>query len=228
MRRSEKTSELIKALGIVQANIHNPKKNAENPFFKSKYAKLDQVLDIVLPVLNANGLFLSQTIAFRDGRTVMVTSISNDKDQWIESEMPIIASKNDMQGLGSAVSYSRRYSLTSMLGLEQEDDDGHKASHEFTKTKDESFEAFAKLPAKNHAPKGKETMQDLVNAREFAPGPPHHSVKTALDRLGEQIEKNKEMPTHNHMWQTDTKDPSMEYCSFRHNGRWCGIKRDRK
>jgi hypothetical protein len=50
-----------------------------------------------------------------------------DGEDKIECKVPLILSKNDMQGLGSAITYARRYGLVSMLGIIQEDDDGNKA-----------------------------------------------------------------------------------------------------
>jgi hypothetical protein len=64
-----------------------------------------------------------------DGKHVTITRLMHSSGQWIEDGgVPLILSKDDMQGLGSALTYSRRYGLMSMVGVAPEDDDGNAAS----------------------------------------------------------------------------------------------------
>lgn len=125
MRLSEKTTDLIAALLKVQNEIKNPLRNSPNDYFKSRYANLEQVLAVTIPVLNANGFVLSQTHEWRDSVTFIQTTLFHISGQFIQSEMPLLLNKGDMQNLGSATTYARRYSIVSMLGIEQEDDDGN-------------------------------------------------------------------------------------------------------
>lgn len=100
------------------------KKDGNNPFHKSKYATIESVLDTIEKPLKECGLGFIQCPQ-QDGLKTIV--FSNDSDFTIESFVPYIGA-TDMQKLGSAITYARRYALVSMFGLEQEDDDGNKAS----------------------------------------------------------------------------------------------------
>src|SRR5690554_20438 len=110
----EKLIEAKKSMGAI-------KKTSTNPFFKSKYADLQTILEVVEPALLENGLLLIQPI--RDGK---VTTIITDGIISIESSIEI-GSYNKPQDLGSAITYYRRYTLQALLSLSAEDDDGNQA-----------------------------------------------------------------------------------------------------
>lgn len=97
------------------------KKNASNPFFKSKYADLPSILEVVEPPLLENGLIILQPI--KDGK---VSTIITDGTTSIESSIEL-GTFNKPQDLGSAITYYRRYTLQSLLGISAEDDDGNRA-----------------------------------------------------------------------------------------------------
>ena len=125
MRNSEQINELAVALNKAQADFMVAKKDAKNPFFKSKYATLNAVYEAVAEALLKNGLSVIQTIV---GDAVETTLI-HTSGQFITSSCPIVCAKqNDPQAMGSAITYARRYSLASLLGvMTDEDDDGEKA-----------------------------------------------------------------------------------------------------
>lgn len=97
------------------------KKTANNPFFKSKYADLATILEVVEPPLLENGLIILQPI--KDGK---VSTIITDGTTSIESSIELGAF-NKPQDMGSAITYYRRYTLQSLLGISAEDDDGNRA-----------------------------------------------------------------------------------------------------
>lgn len=97
------------------------KKTANNPFFKSKYADLSTILEVVEPPLLENGLTILQPI--KDGK---VSTIITDGTTSIESSIEI-GNFNKPQDLGSAITYYRRYTLQSLLAISAEDDDGNRA-----------------------------------------------------------------------------------------------------
>lgn len=114
---------LYTALLKSQTEFPNVKKSANNPFFKSRYASLDAILETVLPILNQNGLFIEQS-PYNDGDRVGVyTAIYYKDGTKIDGSFTMTLAKNDPQGAGSAITYARRYALVSMLGLNVEDDD---------------------------------------------------------------------------------------------------------
>jgi len=118
------------ALATAQAQMGKALKQSSNPHFRSKYADLGNVMDACMPALNANGIALFQTVG-RDEHGMYLKTILRhaDSGEWLEDGgMPLIVNKNDMQGLGSALTYARRYGLMSMVGIAPEDDDGNAAA----------------------------------------------------------------------------------------------------
>lgn len=117
------TETLYTALLKSQTEFPNVKKSANNPFFKSKYASLDAILEVVTPILNKNGLFIVQIPVNDDGRIGVYTKIFYKDGECVSGSFTMTLAKNDPQGAGSAITYARRYALVSMLGLNVEDDD---------------------------------------------------------------------------------------------------------
>jgi hypothetical protein len=117
-------------------------KNANNPHFKRSYADLNAILQTVEPILLAHGLLLIQPIT--DG--CVVTRIFDPESLTsVESSMRLPEGQNPQQ-MGSAVSYFRRYSLTSLLCLQTTDDDAELASKPKAKptATDELVDKFVK------------------------------------------------------------------------------------
>lgn len=125
MKTSENINELAVALNKAQSDFMVAKKDAKNPFFKSKYATLNSVYEAVAPALLSNGFTIIQPIVDNNVETTLVHA----SGQFITSSCPIVCAKqNDPQAMGSAITYARRYSLASLLGvMTDEDDDGEKA-----------------------------------------------------------------------------------------------------
>lgn len=116
---------------LLAAQLEFPKikKDATNPFFKNKYASLDGMLEVVLPILHKNALVLVQNPINDGDRIGIHTQIFHTDGDFIESKFTVTLAKNDPQGAGSAITYCRRYALTAMLGLNvEEDDDANTAS----------------------------------------------------------------------------------------------------
>lgn len=120
MNKSETIELLAQALLKAQTEFMTASKDAKNPFFKSKYATLNSVWEAVATALHNNGLVCIQPIV----NNMVATTIIHTSGQFITSECPIVCAKqNDPQALGSAITYSRRYALASMLGVMTDDDD---------------------------------------------------------------------------------------------------------
>lgn len=116
---------VYKALLKVQSEITNPGNTAVNPFFKSKYAPLPDILNLVRPLLNKHGLILIQNTGSNDEGLPFVQTILLDAegDGTVESEKLILRpEKKSVQGIGSAITYGRRYQLSALLGISSEDD----------------------------------------------------------------------------------------------------------
>lgn len=128
MNKSESIKELAAALAKFQGEIKNPANTATNPFFKSKYAPLNDVLNTVRPILSKNGLSVVQAPS-GDGQNIIVsTTLIHESGEWIEfPELVLKADKPTAQGAGSAITYARRYAISAILGISSEDDDGNNA-----------------------------------------------------------------------------------------------------
>lgn len=117
------------ALASAQINMGKALKQANNPHFRSKYADLGSVMDACLPALNERGIAVIQPTGEDDtGRFVETIMIHGESGEQLSCRVPLIVSKNDMQGYGSAVTYARRYGLMAMAGIAPEDDDGNAAA----------------------------------------------------------------------------------------------------
>jgi hypothetical protein len=127
MKTSESISAISKAISQVQLEIENPANSAVNPFYKSKYAPLPDVLNIVRPLLGKYGLAVIQN-PYTEGEVLSITTrITHESGEWIETD-PLFMKpeKNTPQGVGSAITYGRRYALSAVLGIaSEEDDDGN-------------------------------------------------------------------------------------------------------
>ena len=119
---------LAKAIVAAQRATESIKKAATNPAFKSKYADLSHVIEGVVPALNAAGVAVIQSPTF-DGEMVSVqTMFLHESGSSVSSTLHLRPSKSDPQGLGSAITYGRRYALLAMSGAAPEDDDGNASS----------------------------------------------------------------------------------------------------
>lgn len=128
MKWSNETDKILPLLLDVQINVSPVVKNAANTYFNSNYADLNTVWHTLAPLLADKGLLVTQGGAINNGKPTLVTRVSEvDSGQWVESEAPLDGGKTDPQGIGSAITYQRRYSLCAMFGLMLADDDGNAA-----------------------------------------------------------------------------------------------------
>lgn len=123
------TPELFAALAKAQGEVENASKSSNNPHFKSKYADLAEVLNTVRPVFAKNDLSIMQSTAFNGSFVSVTTLVAHKSGGLIYSTASCVPGKTDAQGIGSATTYLRRYSLAAMAGIAQEDDDGNAAAH---------------------------------------------------------------------------------------------------
>lgn len=126
MNRSESIAALAAALCAFQKDVKNVKKDSVNPFFKSKYASLDSIWDEVRPILAKNKLALTQ---FPSGDGELTSVLLHESGEYIEVAAKMSIKEHTPQGQGSAITYMRRYAMSSILGIvTEEDDDGNEAS----------------------------------------------------------------------------------------------------
>jgi len=126
METSESIKEIATALCKFQGEVEAIKKGATNPFFKSSYATLADILNVIREPLVNNNLSFVQCPVEGNGLT---TLLMHKTGEFIKSTYTMTPTKNDPQAHGSAMTYARRYTLGSILGLNiQDDDDGNAGS----------------------------------------------------------------------------------------------------
>ena len=130
MKTSETITKIIPALLECQKKIETVTKGSENPYFKSKYADINSLIEACKTILNDNGIIVLQPV---NGEMVE-TNLIHTSGEWISSSTKIVSkTDNNPQDQGSAITYARRYGLQSMLFMSAEDDDGEKATdHKIT------------------------------------------------------------------------------------------------
>lgn len=153
---SEQINELSAALAKAQGEIKGAAKATLNTYFTSKYADLAACVDVAKEPLSKNGLSVMQVVdADEAGNMRLVTYLTHSSGQWMRSIYPIKPVKNDPQGVGSAITYARRYSYCAIVGVvaENEDDDGNAAS-----------DKPAKPPAFKTAAARKQYVQNVIDS----------------------------------------------------------------
>lgn len=117
--------EAYKALAKAQQEMGKALKKATNPHFRKQYADLGNVQEACLDAFHANGFAVFQPTGHDDLGMFVKTVLAHDTGETLECRTPLIVDKNNMQGLGSAITYARRYGLLCMSGVAPEDDDGN-------------------------------------------------------------------------------------------------------
>jgi hypothetical protein len=140
--KSELINELVTALVAAQSEFSAIPKTSDNPFFKSKYAALPDVVLQATPILSKNGLAVMQFVDHDDIGDCLTTYLTHTSGQYISHTMRLHLAKSDPVGQASAITYARRYSYMSAVGLVSDsDDDGNAAQA-----------SFQSAPAKASAP----------------------------------------------------------------------------
>jgi len=130
--RSENINELAAAMAKAQGEVAGAKKDSENPHFRSRYADLASVWDACRGPLSKHGLSVVQfprltSIGESAWAVEIETTLLHTSGQWMTDTLAVPISKADAQGVGSAITYARRYALGAVVGVAPEDDDANAA-----------------------------------------------------------------------------------------------------
>ena len=131
MRKSDSIAELSKALAKFQSEVKQPLKDKNNPFFKSKYVPLENVVEAITQEAPNHGLsFVQWALNDEQGRVGVATMLMHESGEWIEFDsVHMKADKETAQGAGALITYLKRYSLSAVFGItSDQDDDGNSAS----------------------------------------------------------------------------------------------------
>ena len=128
---SESISKIATALVAAHKDFKPVASSGRNPHLKSDYSTLGDYLNAVRGSLLANNIVITQSVSKADVGIAVTTRLTHSSGEWLESEACVLpVEKGTAQAVGSAISYARRYSLASFLGLSSgmDDDDGIAAS----------------------------------------------------------------------------------------------------
>ena len=131
LKKSESIQNLTKAMAEFQKVVKQPVKNADNPYFGSKYVPLESLVKAVMETGSPLGIsFMQYTQVNENGDLGLCTVVMHSSGEYMEfPPLPIRPENNRPQATGSAITYARRYSLSSIFGIaSEEDDDGNEAS----------------------------------------------------------------------------------------------------
>lgn len=127
MKQSETIAELATALAKAQGQIEDATKDGLNPAFRSKYADLAAVRAVIREPLAVNDLSIMQFPRTRQGAVEVETMLIHKSGEFVSETLEIPVAKFDAHGIGSGITYGRRYGLMSILCLAAVDDDGNAA-----------------------------------------------------------------------------------------------------
>jgi hypothetical protein len=128
MKMSETIAELATALSKAQGQIEDATKDGLNPAFRSKYADLAAVRAVIREPLAVNDLAIMQFPRTRQGFVEVETMLIHKTGEFVSETLELPVSKFDAHGIGSGITYGRRYGLMSVLCLAAVDDDGNAAT----------------------------------------------------------------------------------------------------
>ena len=121
--------KLAEALSKAQAEIKGALKDSTNPHFKNDYADLESVWEACRIPLTKNGLSVTQVNGRDEHGIYLRTILLHSSGESVSGDTPILlGARQDMQALGSAITYARRYGLSAIVGIAPRDDDGELAS----------------------------------------------------------------------------------------------------
>lgn len=159
------TPELAKAIAAAQAELRPAPKDSNNPHFKSTYASLQSIADTARPILSKHGLAVIQTFERVEAGDVMhiTTTLLHISGGAISGTLSLKPERANPQGIGSAITYARRYSLAAILGMvTDDDDDANAASGKGSKPADNPIkkETLEKLRAYKDNPAASKLIKD--------------------------------------------------------------------
>ena len=125
--KSETIGKLSTALAKAQGEMKGATSKSTNPFFNSSYADLHTVIEASVPHLSKHGISVIQGTEFDSTNGYFVTTrLLHESGEWVQTKVRCpLGGKKDIQAVGGAITYGRRYGLSAMAGIAQKDDDGN-------------------------------------------------------------------------------------------------------
>lgn len=182
VRKSESVAALAGALAKAQGAMEAASKDRKNPHFGQKYATLASIWDACRAPLAANGLAVVQLPSMSESQLTVETHLLHESGEYIVSTLTMPVDKLTAQGVGTAITYGRRYALAAMVGVAPDDDDDGNAASGRDDTRTPAEKQPAKTNGKKQAEESKSdtrTPAEILTAlREKLP-----AIKTAAEIL---------------------------------------------
>jgi len=167
--------EILSKLSLVKKEIGTLSKNASNPFFKSKYLDLGEILTNLEPLLETHKMLLLQPIS----EDTVCTQIHDLESGQCVTSCIKLPQLTDPQKIGSAITYYRRYSLQSLLALQTDDDDGNKASQKEV-VKEQPKDTTAEISKKLESSKTLEELAEVFKSLSKEDKIKYESLKNVM------------------------------------------------
>lgn len=185
--QSENIGDLAAALAKAQAEVGTVHKDSANPFYKNSYASLAAVWEATRPILSKHQLSVVQMPSSDERGYYVETQLMHSSGQWIRSRTYMKPAKDDPQGIGSLISYARRYALQAVTMICPDDDDGEAAMGRNNNAPQKPIESSKPLVKVESAKPAEKTATEAPKEKETASkfnGENHQALFQKLMKLG--------------------------------------------
>lgn len=164
MKMSESITNLATALAKAQSLIKPAIYDSNNPHFRSRYASLTSVMEACRDALSANQIAVIQDAEVNDKTVTVTTMLLHASGEFISSSLSMPFAQATPQAIGSSLTYAKRYSLSSLVGItSDEDDDGEAGSNS---PKSQGFKDVQVTPAKEQTKPATTSNTTEVRSKE--------------------------------------------------------------
>lgn len=190
MQHSDSTKELWGAFAKFRAQVKQPQKTANNPYFNSKYVTLEGVMQAVDAALPGTGLAYCQLVENCENGVSVSTLITHSSGEWmLVDPLTLTPTKRDPQGQGSAITYAKRYQLSAAFGISSDIyDDGNAGTFEDRNMDNRQQSGYQRHPSRNSSYRRQNTNQG--NRTSSQPSTPQQAQERPLT-VDEAIELGK-------------------------------------
>lgn len=211
MEASTEIGKLAEALAKAQGEIKGAAKDSTNPHYRSKYADLASVWDACRQALTKNGLSVVQLPDVSADGVFLHTTLAHSSGQWMRGTMPVKPVQDTPQGLGSALTYARRYSLAAMVGVApDDDDDGNAASAGTPANNGHSRTAAPKQAEAPEVTKAREAQMRIKEAINLSKTP--EEIETIIKVQGPALAEIKAVSQTGYEWLMDFANERKANC----------------
>lgn len=172
MEHSDSVKEIFGAFAKFRAQVKQPSKNANNPYFNSKYVTLEGVMQAIDAALPGTGLAYSQLVeGGENGSSRVSTLVTHSSGEWmLYGPLTLRPTKSDPQGQGSAITYAKRYQLSAAFGISSDiDDDGNAGTFEDRSMNNRQQNSYQRQPARSNSYRGRNTNQGNYTSNQPSP-----------------------------------------------------------